>query len=109
MHIAARVCQLPRDDEPIAAVISFADKNADAPAVRRVAADGTDDGTPGGFHQDDAGNADAFYRLAVDLAHFRRGDNLHQTAPFSSLNLSANASSCASIARDACSRRSALI
>ena len=76
MHLAPGVCQLPRDDESIAAVISFADKNSDALAVRIVTSDGTDDGTPGGFHQDDAGDADARYRLAVDLAHFRRRNNL---------------------------------
>ena len=74
----ARV-QLTRDHQAIAAVVALPAKHHDALLAERSESFGQKlhHAVPGIFHQDDAGDA-GLDGPPVDLAHFRRGQDLHK-------------------------------
>ena len=83
MGLAAPLSEEPRDDEPVAAVLSLADDDGDGlPAQRgEEPLHRPDHRLAGVFHETDAGNAPPFDGGAVQLAHLSGGDEFHRNSP----------------------------
>src|SRR5208337_3494072 len=80
-HGTARFDELAGDDESVAAVVALAAENADALGFRVIGEDETGDRGAGVFHQEERRYAETLGGGAIDLAHFRRGYDLHGSAP----------------------------
>src|SRR5215469_4765327 len=70
---------MPRGAETIAAVVAFAAKNNDGPAleIRESGLDEFGDTVAGAFHEREAGHTILFCREPINFAHFSGGEYFH--------------------------------